>query len=181
VRELLLDVAEHLADAGVAPVERARAEVEVGLEPAEAQHWRGVAVVGVCLGERVVQRLDRGGDGVRVGALVEQEAADRARVRRCGYRAAERLEAADRLQQRQRLAVARVVAACARRPVPPTKSAGCEADSVPSSPGGSATRSIRSIMSAASIRAPASRNACASSRSIVLPVTPQNRPQRSFT
>ena len=48
-------------------------------------------------------------------------------------------------------------------------------------PGGSATRSIRSTMSPDSIAAPACRNACASSRSIVRLVTPQNRPQRSRT
>ena len=70
------------------------------------------------------------------------------------------LETADRVQQRERLALApRLLAAS----------------------GGTETRSIRSTMSAASIWAPASRNECPSSRSIVRSSSPQNSAQRSLT
>ena len=124
---------------------------------AEPQDRRGVAVVGVGLGERLVQRLDRRRDRVGVGALVEQEARDRAArwaapAPRGGTPGSRRPPAAARAPGR-RAGGGRRRSRAAR---------------------GSATRSIRSTMSAASIRAPASRNAYASSRSIVRPVTPQN-------
>jgi hypothetical protein len=52
----------------------------------------------------------------------------------------------------------------------------------PSAPGwGMATRSIRRTMSADSIRPPATRNACASSRNMVRSVRPQNSALRSLT
>ena len=47
--------------------------------------------------------------------------------------------------------------------------------------GGSATRSIRRTIAAASMRPPASRNAWASSRCIVEAESPQNSADRSFT
>jgi len=110
--------------------------------------------------ERDVHGVHRRRHGVRIGALEEQEARDRQRVGRARDRAAERLEAAGGLQQRERLAVAPEM----------------------SSPGwGSATRSMRSTMSADSMRPPACRNAEASSRSIVRFVRPQNSALRSRT
>ena len=60
---------------------------------------------------------------------------------------------------------------------------GASGTSAPSGsgPGGSATRSIRSTMSAASSRPPACRKARASSFCIVRPVRPQKSALRSLT
>ena len=108
LRELALNGAERAGERPVA-LRRARPQVEVGHQAADAQHGRRAAVAGVGGGQRVVQRLDRERDRVGVVALVQQEARDRPRVRGSGDRAPVGLEAADRLQQRERLAVADVL------------------------------------------------------------------------
>ena len=142
--------------------ERARKSrsATIRLEP---QHRRRVAVGRVGGGQRVVQRLDRERHRVRVVALEQQEARDRAGVGR------RRAPSGGRPGSRRRPAAAPA----------PGRRAGAPRRLSP--PSGSATRSIRRTMSADSIAAPACRNACASSRSIVRPVTPQNWPQRSRT
>ena len=80
--------------------------------------------------------------------------------------APERLETADGLQERERLSLV-VLRGLSRLGAPSTA--------------GLATRSIRSTMSASSMRPPASRKERASSRSIVLSSSPQNSAQRSLT
>ena len=102
--ELPLDDLERGRDRAV-DHRRARAEVEVGHQPRQPQDGGRAAVGRVGGGQRVVQRLDREGHAVRVVALEQQEAGDGARVGRRGHGAPVGLEAADGLQQRERLAV----------------------------------------------------------------------------
>ena len=124
----------------------------------KTQHRVRHAGVGVGQLERVADGVDRGRDRVGVAARVEHE------VRR----AAAALGAAPE-PRRWRNGLQR------RRTAPSSASAWPSRGEVArSSPAGSATRSIRSTMSADSKRPPASRNAYASSRSIVREATPQN-------
>ena len=109
--------------------ERTALEVQVGGHAAQAQHRLGVARARVGGLERVVQRVDAGRDAVGVGALEQQEARDRARVRR------RRAPRAGRPGSRRPPAAARA----------PGRSPAA------SSPGGNATRRIRSTMSADSM------------------------------
>ena len=149
--ELALDDLERPREAGVGH-RRAGAEVEVGHQPREPQDGRRAAVGRVGGGQRGVQRLDREGDRVRVVALEEQEARDRARVGRRGHGAAVGLEAADGLQQRERLAVEQV-----RCPRPPRSAARRAASAAP-------CRRTRSPRPPAGRRGPRRAASCGRSR-----------------
>ena len=165
LRHVLIDAGQLLlgarADTGQlgAVGQRAALEVQIGRQAADAQHRLGVARAGVRRREDLVQRVHARRHAVGVGTLEQQEARHRMRVGRGGPRAQVRMEAADGLQQDQRRAVRRA---------PPRRA-------------GSATRSMRSTMSATSIRPPASRKHLASSRSIERSATPQISAVRCLT
>src|ERR1700728_3376904 len=95
--ELVLDLSEKIEHLDL-PV-RSALELEVGDQTAQAEH--GGRGTGLVIGrlERGSERLERGRDRARVRALVEQEARDGAEARRLPDGAAERLAAADRLEQ----------------------------------------------------------------------------------
>ena len=160
---------------------RAGAEVEVGHQPRQPQDGGRAAVGRVGGGQRGVQRLDRERDRVRVVALEEQEARDRAGVGRRGHGAPVGLEAADGLQQRQRLAVAQVrlgvlaVRRAARRaasagPCRPTRSprppAGTRAPRRAASCGRSRPRTARSAR--ARTRRPSTGRSARAARDVAL-------------
>ena len=144
-RELVLDALAELAPGrGVVRPRAARNSRSAASRLSRSTGSRA-ARARVGGGQRVVQRVDRGGDRVRVVALEEQEARDRA------ARSAAPAPRAGRPGSRRPPAAARA---------PGRRARGRR----PRRAGGSATRSIRSTMSAASIAAPASQERAAPRR-----------------
>ena len=140
LRQLALDDAERPGERGSRrPSARERKSRSAIRRPSRSTGG-DVARVVVGVGERVVQRADREGDGVRVARA--RRAGSARRARRCGGAGTLRRKAW------------KPPTACSSASAWPSRR--CASASSPSSVG-SATRSIRSTMSAASIAAPASQ------------------------